>query len=204
MWFDTVKPVKLIEGLISHFSKNAIILDSFAWSGTTAHAVLNLNKRDGWNRKFILVEMEDYAETITAERVRRVIGGYGDTEGTGGGFSLYSLGDELLDRDGNLNGEASIEDIRQYIIISETRGAEMSYESGTVDHPYFLMRTVGRDHYFYYEREQLTILDRDFLDTIVIPQDSYTIWADKCSFSRAELDRLNIAFKKIPRDIRKI
>lgn len=52
-----------------------IILDSFAGSGTTAHAVLNLNKKDKGNRKFILVEMEDYAENITAERVRRVMQG---------------------------------------------------------------------------------------------------------------------------------
>ena len=59
---------------------NAIILDSFAGSGTTAHAVLNINKQDGGNRKFILVEMEDYADKITAERVRRVIKGYESDE----------------------------------------------------------------------------------------------------------------------------
>lgn len=58
---------------------NAIILDSFAGSGTTAHAVLEANKRDGGNRRFILVEMEDYADRLTAERVRRVINGYAFT-----------------------------------------------------------------------------------------------------------------------------
>src|SRR5690606_29634189 len=47
-----------------------------AGSGTTAHAVLEANKRDGGNRRFILVEMEDYADSVTAERVRRVINGY--------------------------------------------------------------------------------------------------------------------------------
>jgi adenine-specific DNA-methyltransferase len=57
--------------------KDSVILDSFAGSGTTAHAVLKLNAQDGGNRRFILVEMMDYAESITAERVRRVIGGYG-------------------------------------------------------------------------------------------------------------------------------
>jgi hypothetical protein len=62
-----------------------------AGSGTTAHAVLILNKQDDDKRKFILVEMEDYAETITAERVRRVIKGYGNTEGTGGEFDYYEL-----------------------------------------------------------------------------------------------------------------
>ena len=56
--------------------KNGIVLDSFAGSGTTAHAVLTANKKDGGNRKFILVECEDYADTLTSERVRRVINGY--------------------------------------------------------------------------------------------------------------------------------
>lgn len=75
--FETPKPTKLLEHLFELSTTNDdIILDSFAGSGTTAHAVLDLNKRDGGNRKFILVEMEDYAESITAERVRRVINGY--------------------------------------------------------------------------------------------------------------------------------
>ena len=55
---------------------DAIVLDSFAGSGTTAHAVLAANKRDGGERRFILVEMEDYADSLTAERVRRVVHGY--------------------------------------------------------------------------------------------------------------------------------
>ena len=75
--FDFPKPPSLIEYLSSFLcDKSSIILDSFAGSGTTAHAVLNMNKQDGGNRKFILVEMEDYADSITAERVRRVIKGY--------------------------------------------------------------------------------------------------------------------------------
>ncbi|MCP4161492.1 MAG: site-specific DNA-methyltransferase, partial [Deltaproteobacteria bacterium] len=99
--FDTPKPVSLIEWLISlHDDANAIILDSYAGSGTTAHAVLNLNKQDGGSRKFILVEMEDYANDITAERVKRVIKGYGKDkkaiEGTGGDFSYYKLGKPLF------------------------------------------------------------------------------------------------------------
>ena len=61
--------------------KDGIVLDSFAGSGTTAHAVLEANNRDDGNRRFILVEMEDYADKLTAERVRRVINGY-DFEGT--------------------------------------------------------------------------------------------------------------------------
>ncbi len=75
--FETPKPVELIEWIIGlSGNPDSIVLDSFAGSGTTAHAVLSLNKTDEGNRRFILVEFEDYAETITAERVRRVIAGY--------------------------------------------------------------------------------------------------------------------------------
>ncbi|MBW6507842.1 MAG: site-specific DNA-methyltransferase [Rhodobacteraceae bacterium] len=80
--FSTPKPTKLLNRILQVVgSTNAIFLDSFAGSGTTAHAVLEANKRDGGNRRFILVEMEDYADRLTAERVRRVINGY-DFKGT--------------------------------------------------------------------------------------------------------------------------
>ncbi|MBR2574540.1 MAG: site-specific DNA-methyltransferase [Loktanella sp.] len=81
--FQTPKPVELLLRVLrlALSDRDALILDSFAGSGTTAHAVLEMNKRDGGNRKFILVEMEDYADKLTAERVRRVINGY-DFTGT--------------------------------------------------------------------------------------------------------------------------
>lgn len=80
--FATPKPVQVVlKALELATDKSAIVLDSFAGSGTTAHAVLEANKRDGGNRRFILVEMEDYADRLTAERVRRVINGY-DFQGT--------------------------------------------------------------------------------------------------------------------------
>ena len=76
------KPIELIQRVIEIASKqNGIILDSFAGTGTTAHAAIEANKRDGGDRRFILVEMEDYADRLTAERVRRVINGY-DFKGT--------------------------------------------------------------------------------------------------------------------------
>lgn len=75
--FDTPKPVRLIERILHIATRpDSIILDSFAGSGTTAHAVLRQNRKDGGNRRFILIEMMDYAEDTTAERVRRVITGY--------------------------------------------------------------------------------------------------------------------------------
>ncbi|WP_417456146.1 site-specific DNA-methyltransferase [Kordiimonas sp.] len=80
--FLTPKPKRLVQRVVElSGNPDAIFLDSFAGSGTTAHAVLESNKRDGGNRRFILVEMEDYADSLTAERVRRVIKGY-DFQGT--------------------------------------------------------------------------------------------------------------------------
>ena len=98
--FDYPKAVPFVADLIrfANVGPDDIVLDSFAGSGTTAHAVLALNKEDGGNRKFILVECEDYADTITAERVRRVIQGVPDAkdaklrEGLGGSFAFYTWG----------------------------------------------------------------------------------------------------------------
>jgi len=73
------KPTRLVNELLSivkpNDAGNILVLDSFAGSGTTAHAVLKANAEDGGKRKFILIETEDYADTLTAERVRRVIAG---------------------------------------------------------------------------------------------------------------------------------
>ena len=106
------KNVDLLKRIIGMLDDpNAIILDSFAGSGTTAHAVLALNKEDGGARKFILVECEDYADTVTAERVRRVIAGVPEAkdaalrEGLGGAFTYCELGD-AIGVDGMLTGEA--------------------------------------------------------------------------------------------------
>ena len=75
--FSTPKPTKFIERILSiGAERNALVLDSFAGSGTTAHAVLKANAKDGGTRRFILVEGEDYADTLTAERVRRAINGF--------------------------------------------------------------------------------------------------------------------------------
>jgi adenine-specific DNA-methyltransferase len=120
--FNTPKPTTFIERVIQLATdKSSIVLDSFAGSGTTAHAVLNMNKLDNGKRKFIVIEMEEYAETITAERVKRVMNGYGTTEGTGGSFDFYELGQPLFNEAGNLNESVGIEKIRQYVYYTETK-----------------------------------------------------------------------------------
>ena len=110
--FDTPKPSSLLKMILMRSTtRNSIILDSFAGSGTTAHATLALNKEDGGNRKFILVECEDYADTVTAERVRRVIKGIPNAKdkdlnaGLGGDFTYCELG-EATDIEKLLSGKA--------------------------------------------------------------------------------------------------
>src|SRR5690606_8445195 len=204
--FDTPKPTKLIEKIISLItSPNSIILDSFAGSGTTAHAVLNLNKQDGGNRKFILVEMEDYAENITAERVKRVINGYADKEGTSGSFSFYELGQPLFDENHNLNEEIDIEKIREYVWYMETKSplAPSPLErAGGED--YLLGTKNDTAYYFHYEKDHLTLLDETFLRTLKTKASQYVIYADVCLLDEKQMDKYHIIFKKIPRDISKL
>lgn len=110
--FPQPKPVQLIKYLVSLLrDPDAIVLDSFAGSGTTAQAVLELNREDGGHRQFILVECEGYADSVTAERARRVIAGVPGAkdpnlaEGLGGAFTYCELG-EPLDPEGMLTGKA--------------------------------------------------------------------------------------------------
>ena len=203
--FDTPKPPRLIERILQIASDpNAIILDSFAGSGTTAHAVLNMNKVDGGNRKFILVEMMDYADSITAERVKRVIDGYGSgrqaVEGTGGSFSYYELGEPLMIGD-VLNESVGVDKIREYVYFMDTK---CRLPEAHADEPYYLGLHVNNAYYFYYGRENVTTLNREFLHTIKTKADAYVIYADLCTLSEEELERYHITFKKIPRDITKL
>ena len=201
--FDTPKPHRLIEFVLKVAgTQDALILDSFAGSGTTAHAVLNMNKADGGHRKFILVEMGDYADTITAERVKRVIHGYGEgknaVEGTGGSFSYYELGEPLLLPSGNLNEKVGTEKIRDYIWYTETKKPLPDHKNSN---PYFLGENNSTAYYFFYEPQKVCVLNYDFVATIPEKAEGYIIYADRCTLSEQELQQLGITFKKIPRDI---
>lgn len=203
--FDTPKPTGLLECILQQSSdNNSIILDSFAGSGTTAHAVLNMNKQDGGNRKFILIEMMDYADSITAERVKRVINGYGEgkkaVEGTDGNFSYYELGEPIFNGE-MLNETIGEDEIRKYVYFTETK---KRLEPRKADEKYYLGKYVDNAYYFYYEKEQITTLNNDFLNTIQTTAGAYVIYADLCTLSDSELEKYNITFKKIPRDITKL
>jgi adenine-specific DNA-methyltransferase len=200
--FETPKPTRLIERILQlSTNKNDIILDSFAGSGTTAHAVLNLNKADGGNRKFILVEMEDYAETITSERIKRVINGYADKEGTGGSFGYYELGEAFFDKNHDLNENISTQQIEAYIYYSDTKQKLIRNDNHPEKNVYFLDKYQETAYYFIYEKEQLTTLDYDFLGTVQLKAEQYVMYADNCTLPPEFCRAKNIIFKKIPRDI---
>lgn len=203
--FDTPKPTRLLQFILTiATNKDSIILDSFAGSGTTAHAVLNMNKADGGNRKFICIEMMDYADTITAERVKRVINGYGEgkktVDGTGGNFSYYELGEPLLVND-KLNNAVSTEKIREYIYYMETKQA---LPEASADEPMLLGVYHGAAYYFNYEKDASTTLNAAFLKSIKTKAEAYVIYADTCVISDNKLQQFNITFKKIPRDIARL
>ena len=207
--FDNPKPVSLLEYLLAfNTTANDIVLDSFAGSGTTAHAVLSLNKKDGGNRKFILVEMMDYADSITAERVKHVINGYGEgektVEGTGGSFTYYELGESLFDEDGNLNANVPAEKIREYVWYMETK-LPLPHETETaIDNAAFLGVCNHIAYYFHYDANCGTTLDHEFLSSVRTEAESYVIYADACALSDAFLTKNHITFKKIPRDIERL
>ena len=201
--FDTPKPRRLVEFVLKIASDpDSIILDSFAGSGTTAHAVLNINKADGGRRRFILVEMMDYAESITAERVRRVINGYGGTEGTGGDFTFCELGPTVMTGEGLINPRTPTERLMEYVWYTETRQPWAG--SPTDASPWRLGEWNGTEYYFYYEPDRLTALDEAFLQTLPAGRAARVIYADICTLSAAKLKKYGVLFKKIPRDITKI
>lgn len=133
--FDTPKPRRLLEFVLTVAGdQNALVLDSFAGSGTTAHAILNMNKNRGGNRKFILIEMEDYADSITAERVKRVISGYKADRET----VLY---DEEITVKNLPQGAAMLEEAKA--VVKEAKGKHSSVKSPKIENGH--LRVVAVD-----------------------------------------------------------
>ena len=164
--FDYPKSVDFVADIVrfgstplngSH-NESDIILDSFAGSGTTAHAVLALNKEDGGNRRFILVECEDYADSITAERIRRVIRGVPKAkdkqlkEGLGGSFAYCTLG-EAIDVDSLLEGGTlpSYSDLASYLLHTATGISASPRDLNSSDTEGHFFSSAEQDYYLIYE-----------------------------------------------------
>lgn len=206
MPFDTPKPTRLIERVLQiAASDDALVLDSFAGSGTTAHAVLRLNAEDGGSRRFILAELDGYADTVTAERIRRVISGYGEgssaVEGVDSGFSYYELGPALFRGDGTLSPDVTRADLARYVWATETRAP---YVDLTDEHPYLLGEHAQAVYYLAWEPGEETALTYDLLRGLPQKGALTVIYADRCAIAPERLDEMGVVFKRVPDQIARI
>ena len=207
--FNTVKPIGLIRRILEIATdRDSIVLDSFAGSGTTAHAVLALNKEDGGNRQFVLIECEDYADSITAERVRRVINGVPSARdanlkaGLGGSFSYFELG-APMQQESLLSGRdlPDYEALAGYVFFTVTGEqfdpAKIDRETG------FIGRSRRADVYLIYEPDRERIKDLaltlDFARTL--PERKGTnrlVFAPTKYLDQEFLDQYRITFCQLP------
>lgn len=125
--FDYPKPTRLISYLVSMVAdRSCTVMDFFVGSGTAGHAVLQSNRQDGGNRRFILVELEPrIAREITAERVKRVAQGYTNVkgeavEGLGSGFRYCTLGEPLFDAGGQIRASVTFAELSRHVYFTET------------------------------------------------------------------------------------
>lgn len=207
--FNYPKSLGLIEQIISFASdSDSLIMDSFAGSGTTAHAVLKQNVEDGGNRKFILVEMDkQIAQDVTVERVRRVANGYKNAkgepaEGLGGGFQYCTLSDEpLFDATGAVREDVRFDQLAEFVWFSETGSGFF----GRTDTPLIGVDTENRGIYLLYNGilkdrspDGGNVLTAKVLDMLPRHDGPKVIYAAACRLSKKRLADAGIVFKQTP------
>jgi adenine-specific DNA-methyltransferase len=193
--FDYPKPSGLIKEFIRLVSqKNDIILDSFAGSGTTGQAVLDLNKEDGGKRNFILVEMENnVAKKVTAERVRRVIKKHNYKDG----FEYCELAKPLFNELGQINQTCLYMELAAYIYFTETK----TNIDKKVVKPSFIGKSQDISYYLIYAGMNKNDLTRNALSRLKVSGRA-VIYADRCLVDEDALKEKMITFKQIPYEIR--
>ena len=142
------KPTELIQKICQlHQSNNLVYLDYFAGSGTTAHAVINLNREDGGKRKYILVEQGEYFDTVLKPRVQKVI--YSEN---------WTNGKPQADKDGDLHGVPQIVKVLQLESYEDTlNNLSLNRQDDVFDH----LREAAQEDYLL--RYMLTHESRDSL-----------------------------------------
>ncbi len=212
--FPQPKPVELIHYILQMIrDKNAIILDSFAGSGTTAHAVLQLNKEDGGKRKFILIESEDYVEKVTAERVKRIIKGIKNSKdknlqkGLQGTFSFFELG-KPIEMEDILSGKnlPPYQELARYIFYTAT-GEEFD-EKKINEKKQFIGETGEYEVYLFYnpdveylKKTALTLERAKALGTFKGKR--RLVFAPTKYLDNNQLNELRIDFAQLPFEIYK-
>jgi site-specific DNA-methyltransferase (adenine-specific)/adenine-specific DNA-methyltransferase len=211
--FTTPKPVRLIEQVLEIATgPNDLVLDSFAGSGTTGHAVLQLNKTDNGNRRFILVEIDsNITHSITSERLSRVIKGYDwkdqndnlrHEEGLGGGFRFCELGPTLFDASGQIRSEVRFPDLATHIFFTETGQPLPAPADGNTP---LLGSANGSAVYLLYNgvmRDQGNVLTPQALESLPPFDGPKVVYSDGCKIGRERLRELGVTFKQIPYQIR--
>lgn len=230
--FVTPKPTRLVERIMQVATAQAdLVLDSFAGSGTTGHAVLQLNaelatkehrehKDESENslrslrslavtssRRFILVELEPkIARDITAERLQRVIAGYGETPGLGGGFRYCTLGEPLFDAHGQIAGPVKFADLAHHVFFTETgeplpKRANKRTPLLGVHHGravYLLFNGILDDK----QPRGGNVLTQAVLKCLPPHAGPRVIYGTACRLSANRLKREGITFRQIPYEIK--
>ncbi len=211
--FDTPKPVGIVEYCIEQSMKDSdILLDSFAGSGTSAHALMLQNSKDNGRRKFILIEMNDtIAQNVTAARVKSVAKGYKTSQGKstlglGGGFRYYRLGNPLFDEFGNVFSEIKFADLAKHVFFSET-GTPLP-DANDLTTP-FIGEYHDRGIFLLYNGilkdknpKNGNVLTREVLAMLPKFDGEKVIYGTGCRLSDARLKAERITFKQIPYDLR--
>ena len=206
--FTTIKPVELLSRIIMlSTDKDSVVLDSFAGSGTTAHAVLALNQQDGGNRRFVLVECEDYVDSITAERTRRVIQGVPTAKdkalkaGLGGTFSYFQLGKPMR-QESLLDGSnlPSYEKLASYVFFTAT-GQEFLPEHVRRE-DWFIGSSRLYDLFLIYKPEVETLknmaLTLDVARALPPAKRNRLVFAPTKYLDREFLHKFRITFQQLP------
>ncbi|MBI4568563.1 MAG: site-specific DNA-methyltransferase [Planctomycetes bacterium] len=206
--FITPKPTRLLERVLTvGADKDSLILDSFAGSGTTGHAVLKANAADGGRRRFILVEMDEtICREVTAQRLTRVIKGYGDTPGLGGGFRYCTLGEPLFNADGGIAECVSFADLARHVFFTET-GVPIPKQPRKVSA--LLGVHAGKGVYLLYNGvlgdksvKGGNVLTGSVLATLPPHDGPKVIYGAGCRLGAERLRREGVTFKQVPYEIK--
>lgn len=191
------KPIAFIKHLlkIASTGEEDIVLDSFAGSGSTGHAVLDLNKEDGGNRKFILVEIGDrIAKEITATRIKNAIqkNQYND------GFEYCELSKPLFDEEGQIEDTCDFDQFATYIYFTET---QTNIDPAKVS-ANFIGEHGETEYYLIYKEKGANVLGKSFLKKLRKNDSTKVVYADKCMIDDAMLEKHNVVFKQIPYEVK--
>ena len=194
--FDSPKPPSLIKQIISlSCNSQDIILDSFAGSGTTAQAVLDLNNNDSGNRKFIMVEMEDIVvKNITAERVKRVIKKYDYKDG----FEYCELDKPLFNENGQIEETCDFKQFATYIYFTET---QTNIDPKRIE-ANFIGENGNSEFYLIYKGKYKNDLNKSFIKNLRKNDLRKVIYADRCLIDEETMSKYNIVFKQIPYEVK--